>query len=111
MSRSAPSSLPRAGDVIAAKYAIVRVLGEGGMGIVYEASHVRLRQRVAIKMLLPAMLEHGILVERFEREARAAAQLRNRHVARVTDVDATAEGMPYMVMEFLEGHDLQCDID
>ena len=63
--------LPRAGDVVAGKYAIVRVLGEGGMGIVYEASHVRLRQRVAIKMLLPSMLAHEVLVSRFEREARA----------------------------------------
>ncbi len=103
--------LPRVGDVIAGKYAIVRVLGEGGMGIVYEASHVRLRQRVAIKMLLPAMLAHDVLVSRFEREARAAAQLKSRHVARVMDVDLTPDGLPYMVMEFLEGRDLQAEID
>jgi eukaryotic-like serine/threonine-protein kinase len=111
MSTAAPYDLPRAGDIIAAKYAIVRVLGEGGMGIVYEASHVRLRQRVAIKMLLPEMLAHPILVERFEREARAAAQLRGRHVARVSDVDATVDGTPYMVMEFLEGWDLQREME
>jgi len=97
--------------VIAGKYAVVRVLGEGGMGVVFEASHVRLRQRVAMKMLLPAMIQHGVLVERFEREARAAAQLKGRHVARVMDVDATIDGLPYMVMEFLEGRDLQVEID
>jgi serine/threonine-protein kinase len=103
--------MPKPGDVVAGKYAIVRVLGEGGMGIVYEAMHQRLRQRVALKMLLPAMLQHQVLVSRFEREARAAAQLRGRHVARVNDVDVTADGMPYMVMDFLEGRDLQVEID
>jgi serine/threonine-protein kinase len=103
--------MPKAGDVVAGKYLIARVLGEGGMGIVYEATHQRLRQRVALKMLLPAMLEHEVLVSRFEREARAAAQLRGRHVARVVDVDVTPDGLPYMVMDFLEGHDLQVEID
>jgi len=103
--------LPVVGDVVAGKYVIVRVLGEGGMGIVYEATHQRLRQRVALKMLLPTMLEHEVIVPRFEREARAAAQLRGRHVARVNDVDVTPDGLPYMVMDFLEGHDLQVEIE
>ncbi len=99
------------GDVLAGKYEIVRTLGEGGMGVVFEATHQRLRQRVAVKMLLPEMLVHDVVVQRFEREARAAAQLRGNHVARVTDVDVTAEGLPYMVMEFLDGHDLQAELD
>ena len=97
--------------MIAGKYAIVKVLGEGGMGIVFEATHLKLRQRVAVKMLLPDMLGHDIIVTRFEREARAAGQLRNRHAARVMDVDVTTDGLPYMVMEFLEGHDLQAELD
>lgn len=103
--------MPVIGDVVAGKYLIVRVLGEGGMGIVYEATHQRLRQRVAIKMLLPTMLEHHVVVSRFDREARAAAQLRSRHVARVHDVDVTEDGLPYMVMDFLEGHDLQVELE
>jgi serine/threonine protein kinase len=103
--------MPSPGDVVAGKYLIVRVIGEGGMGIVYEATHQRLRQRVALKMLLPAMLEYAVVVSRFEREARAAAQLRGRHVARVVDVDLTPGGLPYMVMDFLEGHDLQAEIE
>ena len=103
--------LPSVGDVIAGKYQIVRVLGEGGMGIVYEATHLRLRQRVAVKMLLPSMSDHTITVTRFEREARSAGQLRNRHVARVMDVDQMPDGLPYMVMEFLEGHDLQLELE
>ncbi len=103
--------VPQPGDVVAGKYTIVRVLGEGGMGIVYEATHQRLRQRVALKMLLPSMLEHEVIVSRFDREARAAAQLRGRHCVRVKDVDVTADGLPYMVMDLLEGHDLEVEIE
>ena len=105
--------LERAGSVIAGKYAIVRVIGEGGMGVVYEATHLRLRQRVAVKMLQKEMLTHEVIVSRFEREARAAAQLRSRHTARVMDVDVTTGphgGLPYMVMEFLEGRDLESEL-
>src|SRR5882672_5919272 len=94
------------GDTIAGKYLLSRVLGEGGMGVVFEASHLRLRQRLAIKMLRPDLAARYSIVVRFEREARAAAKLRNAHVAKVIDVDATPDGIPYIVMEFLEGHDL-----
>ncbi|HEX9295290.1 MAG TPA: serine/threonine-protein kinase [Polyangiaceae bacterium] len=93
-------------DVIAGKYRLVRVLGEGGMGIVYEARHLRLRQRLAIKVLRPAFTTRYNVVIRFEREARAAAQLRGAHAAKVIDVDATADGVLYIVMEFLEGRNL-----
>jgi eukaryotic-like serine/threonine-protein kinase len=104
-------ALPTPGQVIGGKYEIVRVMGEGGMGVVFEATHLKLCQRVAVKMLLPEMLAHDVIVTRFEREARASGQLRNRHTARVMDVDVTAEGLPYMVMEYLEGHDLQTELD
>jgi serine/threonine-protein kinase len=80
------------------------------MGVVYEALHLRLRQRVAIKMLLPEMMSVPDVVSRFEREARAAGQLRGENAARVLDVEATAAGVPYMVMEFLDGHDLSDQI-
>jgi serine/threonine-protein kinase len=104
-------TLPRPGDTIAGKYAIVKVIGEGGMGLVYEANHLRLRKRVALKMLLPHMMATSSdTVARFEREARAAAQLRDRHVTKVLDVDVTAEGLPYLVMEYLEGHDLEAEL-
>jgi serine/threonine-protein kinase len=104
-------ALPVPGQVVGGKYQIVRILGEGGMGVVFEAKHLKLHQRVAVKMLLPEMLAHDVIVTRFEREARASGQLRNRHTARVLDVDVTADGLPYMVMEFLEGHDLQSELD
>jgi serine/threonine-protein kinase len=105
------ADLPREGDVIAGKYRIVRKLGSGGMGVVFEAMHEKLRQRVAIKMLLPTALTHRQAVERFEREARAAAQLKGAHVARVVDVDSLPSGAPYMVMEFLEGSDLAAELE
>ena len=104
-------ALPTPGHVIGGKYEIVRVIGEGGMGVVFEAQHLKLRQRVAVKMLLPEMLAHEVIVTRFEREARASGQLRNRHTVRVMDVDVTDTGVPYMVMELLEGHDLQTELD
>ena len=99
-------ALPEFGQVLAGKYRLVRKLGEGGMGVVFEAEHVRIKQRVAIKMLLPEVLELPDVVSRFEREARAAGQLRSENTARVLDVDVSEDGMPYMVMEFLDGYDL-----
>jgi serine/threonine-protein kinase len=104
------TALPGTGALIDGKYRVERVLGEGGMGIVFQATHVRLGQRVAIKMLHPTMLSKPEIVERFEREARAAAQLRSPNAVRVVDVDVTAEHLPYMVMEFLDGHDLAVEL-
>jgi serine/threonine protein kinase len=98
--------LPAEGEVLAGKYRLVRRLGEGGMGIVFEALHLRIQQRVAIKMLLPEVLDIPDVVSRFEREARAAGQLRSDNTARVLDVDVSEGGLPYMVMEFLDGSDL-----
>ena len=99
-------SLPTLGTILAGKYRIDRVLGEGGMGIVYEAFHLRLQHRVAIKMLLPVVLADPEFAARFEREARAIATLESPHVAKILDVDTSPEGLPYMVIEYLEGHDL-----
>src|SRR5664279_5442784 len=68
------------GDVIAGKYVVERVIGEGGMGVVLAARHLELEQRVAIKFLLPEIAEQGMAAERFRREARAAARIRGQHV-------------------------------
>src|SRR5258707_1164724 len=70
------------GEVIAGKYVIERVLGEGGMGIVVQATHVHLDERVAIKFLLPHALGNEEAVARFAREARAAVKIKSEHVAR-----------------------------
>ncbi len=92
------------GEVLAGKYRIERVLGQGGMGIVVAALHVQLNQRVAIKLLLEGATAE--VVERFQREARAAVRLKCQHVARVIDVGELPNGAPYMVMEYLDGNDL-----
>src|SRR5690606_24752080 len=82
------------------------ILGSGGMGMVVAARHLQLDERVAIKMLLPEMLKHREAVARFTREARAAVKIKSEHVARVTDVGTLPSGVPYMVMEYLQGEDL-----
>ena len=99
--------MPRIGDVIAAKYRLDKVAGEGGMGVVYAAEHLVLKQRVAVKVLLPDAAASEAVVERFAREARAAAKINSEHVARVLDAGSIANGAPFLVMEYLEGCDLE----
>ncbi len=94
------------GDVVAGKYRIEQTLGAGGMGVVVCASHLHLRQRVAIKFLLASVVSGPESVARFLREAQAAARIQSEHVARVFDAATLDDGTPYMVMEFLEGRDL-----
>jgi serine/threonine-protein kinase len=95
-----------AGDTIAGKYKVDRLLGRGGMGYVVAATHLKLAQTVAIKILKPELCEDDGEVERFLREARASVRIQSEHVARVLDVGALDDGGPYMVIEFLEGRDL-----
>lgn len=97
----------KAGDILADKYCVERILGIGGMGVVVAAEHVALHQKVALKFMLPEALADEGSVERFMREARAAVRLRSEHVARVMDVGCMENGAPYIVMEFLEGEDME----
>jgi serine/threonine-protein kinase len=99
------------GSVINGKYRLVRPLGDGGMGSVYEAQHAILGTRVAVKILHPELGRRTGLVERFLQEARVAAQIRSPHVVQVTDVDRTPEGHAYIVMELLEGESLSTVLD
>jgi serine/threonine protein kinase len=98
--------IAREGDVLADKYRVERILGEGGMGMVVAAHHIHLDERVAIKFLRPEMLAHPEAMSRFAREARAAVKIKSEHVVRVLDVGTLESGEPYMVMEFLDGGDL-----
>jgi serine/threonine-protein kinase len=102
---------PQPGETLAGKYRIERVLGEGGMGLVVQATHLALDQQVAIKFLKDEALEHPEVVERFKREARAAVRVRGPHVARVIDVDQTPDGKPFMVMEYMNGEDLDAVLE
>jgi len=95
------------GTTLAQTYAITRVIGEGGMGRVYEARHTRISgKRFALKMLHPEFARQPEVLSRFQREAEAAASLKNAHVLDVYDVDRTPDGRPYMVGELLEGSEL-----
>jgi serine/threonine-protein kinase len=107
MANPNPPSLGVApGDVLAGKYRVERVLGAGGMGVVVAAHHIQLDEKVALKFLLPQALGSPDAVARFLREARAAVKIKSEHVARVADVGQLENGAPYIVMEYLEGHDL-----
>ena len=95
------------GTVIVGRYRVERLIGSGGMGAVYEVEHLHTGQRLALKVL--TMQQQGAAVERFKREARAASRIQSDHVVRVTDADVAPElaGVPFLVMELLEGADLE----
>jgi len=97
-------TVPLPGEVIDGKYRVEKVLGEGGMGVVLAAHHELLDQRVAVKVLT-ATDERSM--SRFSFEARSTARLKSEHVARVMDVGALPGGAPFIVMEYLEGCDLE----
>jgi serine/threonine-protein kinase len=101
------------GDIVAGKYRVERVLGVGGMGVVVAARHTTLDQVVAIKFLVGDRTgsTREELVARFLAEARAAARIESDHVCRVFDVEQTANGVPFMVMEYLEGNDLEEELE
>jgi eukaryotic-like serine/threonine-protein kinase len=88
------------------KYRVIRVLGEGGMGTVLEALHVDLERKVALKLLKPELRSNAEIIERFLREGRAASKIEGANVARVLDVDRLDDGTPFLIMEYLDGHDL-----
>jgi serine/threonine-protein kinase len=95
------------GTTLGQTYAIIRVIGEGGMGRVYEARHTRIgSKRFAIKMLHPEYIRQAEVISRFQREAEAAAAIQSPHVVGVYDVDRLPDGRPYMVGEYLEGKEL-----
>jgi serine/threonine protein kinase len=94
------------GDVLDEKYAVEEVLGTGGMGVVVAATHLTLGRRVALKLLHAEACQNEATVSRFLREARTAARMKSEHVARVMDVGKLQGGVPFIVMEYLEGRDL-----
>lgn len=99
------------GELIAGKYRVERVLAVGGMGVVMAARHEELDQQVALKILRQDAMTSEEAVARFVREARTAARLQSEHVARVFDVGTLEHGVPFMVMEYLNGLDLQQVVD
>jgi serine/threonine-protein kinase len=94
------------GEILAGKYRVERVLGQGAMGVVVAATHLGLGQLVALKFMLTSRSPQKEQTERFLREARVAVKLRSQHSARVLDVGVLETGAPYLVMELLDGRDL-----
>jgi serine/threonine protein kinase len=89
---------PSPSDLIGGKYRIVRLIGDGGMGSVFEARHELLGTPVALKFLHPELARRTGLSSRFLQEARVSASIQSPHVTRVTDVDQAPDGAPYLVM-------------
>lgn len=100
------TELVREGQVLDGKFRVERIVGEGAMGLVVEATHLSLDERVALKFLRQEGQQRPDIAARFAWEARAAAKIKSDHVARVFDVGTTEDGTPFIVMEFLEGSDL-----
>src|ERR1700690_3412638 len=99
------------GELVGGKYRITSILGEGGMGIVFAATHVDLHCDVAIKVIRQELNQQPELIARLMLEARAAAQIRSEHVCRVLDVARLDTGTPYVVMEYLDGKNLASVLD
>jgi serine/threonine-protein kinase len=104
-----PQSL--VGVTVSGRYRIDRLLGEGGMGAVYQAEHTHMRKRCALKVLHPEMSRLPEIVARFEREAMAAAHIEHPHVAAATDFGKLDDGSFFLVLEFVEGKSLRDALD
>ncbi len=96
----------KTGQIIDGRYKIIRLLGKGGMGAVYLGQHMVIGKQVAIKFLRADLTDNSDMIERFYREARAAAEIGHRNIIDVTDVGQYAEGEFYLIMEYLEGQNL-----
>jgi len=94
------------GQLVDNKYRIIRLIGEGGMGAVFEGENIRINRRVAIKILHAAFTGNVEVMQRFEREAQAAGRIGNDHILEVLDLGVLPDGDRYIIMEFLDGEAL-----
>ncbi|MEI9949302.1 MAG: serine/threonine-protein kinase [Pseudomonadota bacterium] len=97
---------PLIGQTLRGTYRILSVLDQGGMGLVFEAEHTRLRRRVAVKVLARHLISDTQALARFNREAEIISQLEHPHIVQILDFDTTEQGEPYIVMELLKGESL-----
>jgi hypothetical protein len=100
-----------AGSLVRGKYRITRKLGQGGMGVVYQAEHILLGGRVALKFLTGDLGKDPKFIKRFRMEARAAYQLRHPNIVEVTDLDQAEDGSLFIAMEYVEGPSLRAVLD
>lgn len=99
------------GSILADKYEIIEVIGGGAMGLVYKAKHLLMKRAVAIKMLHPNAVASSTTLQRFQQEAEAASCLNHPNILTVFDFGVTAQGQPYLVMDYLEGTNLASFIE
>jgi serine/threonine-protein kinase len=103
-SQAGPGDL--VGSIIAERYHILKKLGEGGMGQVYLAEHVKMGRKSAVKVMNPGMVQNVDAVSRFNREAQNASRINHPNVAGIYDFGETPDGLVYLAMEFVEGQPL-----
>ncbi|HKO50063.1 MAG TPA: protein kinase [Polyangiaceae bacterium] len=101
---------PRIGTLLAERYRIDALVGEGGMGKVYSAEHVLMRKRLAVKVLRRELTSVPEVVARFEREAMAAGNIEHPNVAAATDFGKLSDGAVFLVLEFVSGHSLRDEV-
>ena len=99
------------GSIIADRYHVLRKLGEGGMGQVYLAEHVKMGRKSAVKVMRPAMVKDVDAISRFNREAANASRINHPNIAGIYDFGETKEGIIYLAMEFIEGQSLTSIIE
>ena len=102
-----PLNLPEPGDTINGKYRILERVGKGGFGVVFRAMHDEMRREVAIKMMRPSIHTNAAHIERFQREVFYTAQLKHPNTITLYDCGRSEHGLLYIVMEFLQGQDLE----
>jgi serine/threonine-protein kinase len=101
-----PAEIQRLGTVLEGAYRITRLIGQGGMGAVYEAIQLRLNKRVAVKLMARQLTANKDALARFHREAAITSRLGHPNLVNVIDFGASEDGEPYLVMEYLDGEDL-----
>jgi serine/threonine protein kinase len=107
VSASPHAQVDLSGSMLEGAYRLIRMIGQGGMGAVYEAVQLRLNKRVAIKVMSRELAANMVSLARFHREAEITSQLGHPHLVNVVDFGTAESGEPYLVMEFLDGEDLE----
>ncbi|MBX9857346.1 MAG: serine/threonine protein kinase, partial [Gemmatimonadaceae bacterium] len=98
------------GKMVGGRYKVLKQLGEGGMGQVYLAEHVRMKRKSAIKIMRPALVHEPEALQRFTREAENASKISHPNVASIFDFGETDEGLVYLAMEFIDGESLSATL-
>src|SRR5580765_544291 len=103
---SEPTDDPLIGKVLSERYRIVRKIGEGGMGAVYQAEHALIEKKIALKILFQDLTRRPDLIQRFLQEAKSASRIGHENVIDISDFGQSPEGLVFIAMEFLDGQDL-----